>query len=117
MDDELIRKIVIRFVIGGASVTAVSLLSEMKNPIYAGIFYSFPAMMLVAMTTVFLSAGAIVTRDLISSVLITFPLFFIFLAAYYFISFKCGPWTTMFFSLSVWLAATLAFLKMYSPKG
>lgn len=113
MDDALIWKIILRFVIGGTSVVAVSLLSELKNPIWGGIFYSFPAMTLVAMTSVFLSSGALMTRDLISSIMITFPLFFLFLGAYYFLSFKFDVWTTMFLSLSVWLFSTVTFLRLY----
>lgn len=100
-----------RFMIGGAVITAVTVIGSMAKdrfPLLAGIINNFPALTIMSVVILFLTASAVKAENFIKETLITLPIYMAFLIAFFLLSKILGPrWIVLGLSLVVWCVATI----------
>ena len=91
----------IQFILGGASVVGISLISKYINPKYAGILYALPVILIIATISIYLDQGLEISRKTLKSTFIYEFTLLYFILAFYFLSLK----------MNFWLSIGLAFLS------
>jgi len=103
---------VIRFVVGGAMIVAVSLLGKSKYPQIAGLAVLFPAVTLVGYYFLVTAQGKEAVRPMIGYSLLGLPTVLVFLLCLYFTLSRFDTLTSFAIAIGAWLGtAVLVYLS------
>ncbi|MEK7524739.1 MAG: DUF3147 family protein [Patescibacteria group bacterium] len=104
---------ILQFVLGGASVVAITLIAKYIDPKYTGMVYALPVILIVAMIFLYLDQGlAISQKTLKSTFVYEFTLVYFILVFWLLLS-KVNFWWAMILALVSWaIIATLIQLWM-----
>lgn len=100
-----------RFMIGGTVITAVTIIGAMAKdrfPLLAGTINNFPALTIMSVAILFVTASAVKAENFIKETLITLPIYMVFLITFFLLSKLLGPrWIVLGLSLVVWFIAAI----------
>ncbi len=110
--DIMIRysELIIRFVVGGSLIVAISLLAKSKYPQLAGLAVLFPAVTIIGYFFLLSSQGVDSVRPIILFSIYSVPTVFAFLATLYIALKRFGIAQSILLSIMAWLAVALIFL-------
>jgi hypothetical protein len=92
----------LQFILGGATVLAITLIAKYINPKYTGIVYALPVIVIVAMVFVYFGSGLDITKATLKSTLIYEFTLLYFISAFYLLLQITGFWLAMGIALFSW---------------
>ncbi len=92
----------LQFILGGASVVAITLIAKYINPKYTGVVYALPVILIVAMIFVYMSQGLEISKSTLKSTFIYEFTLVYFILAFYMLLQRVDFWWAMGIALFSW---------------
>ena len=98
----------LQFILGGASVVGITLITKYIDPKYTGVVYALPVILIVAMIFIYLNQGLEISQKTLKSTFVyEFTLVF-FVLAFWLLLYKVNFWWAIIIALLSWaIIATL----------